>query len=181
MYLFRNARVYDGRSKVARPGSDVLVEGNTIREVSSKPIRSAKAKVFDLKGRTLMPGLIDCHVHVVATMANLAKNATMPTSFTALKSVAVMGAMIQRGFTTVRDASGADYGLKLAVEEKLFHAPRLFISGKSLSQTGGHGDMRGRLDDRDFCLCHARVGLISRVADGVDAVRRAVREEIKAG
>ncbi len=179
--LFKNAVVIDGTQAEARPGHYVLVEGNTIREVSATPIASPSAAVIDLKGRTLMPGLIDCHVHVVATMANLARNAAMPTSFQALKSVAVMDGMLKRGFTSVRDASGADYGLKLAVEEGLFRAPRLFIAGKSLSQTGGHGDLRGRFDDREFCLCHARLGLLSRVADGVDAVRKAVREELKAG
>lgn len=179
--LFKNAVVIDGTQAEARPGHFVLVEGNTIREVSATPIASPSATVIDLNGRTLMPGLIDCHVHVVATMANLARNAAMPTSFQALKSVAVMDGMLKRGFTSVRDASGADYGLKLAVEEGLFRAPRLFIAGKSLSQTGGHGDLRGRFDDRDFCLCHARIGLLSRVADGVDAVRKAVREELKAG
>ncbi|MBN9499342.1 MAG: amidohydrolase family protein [Alphaproteobacteria bacterium] len=179
--LFENAVVIDGTQAEARPGHYVLVEGNTIREVSAAPIASPSAAVIDLKGRTLMPGLIDCHVHVVATMANLARNAAMPTSFQALKSVAVMDGMLKRGFTSVRDASGADYGLKLAVEEGLFRAPRLFIAGKSLSQTGGHGDLRGRFDDREFCLCHARLGLLSRVADGVDAVRKAVREELKAG
>lgn len=84
----------------------MLVEGNTIREVSAAPIASASASAIDLKGRTLMPGLIDCHVHVVATMANLARNAAMPTSFQALKSVAVMDGMLKRGFTSVRDASG---------------------------------------------------------------------------
>ncbi|MFM7347224.1 MAG: amidohydrolase family protein [Tagaea sp.] len=171
----------DGRSAHARRGLDVLVEGGTIREVSGKPIKSRAAQAIDLRGKTLMPGLIDCHVHVVATMANLARNAAMPTSFQALKSVEVMSGMLMRGFTTVRDASGADFGLKMAVDEGLFRAPRLFISGKSLSQTGGHGDLRGRFDDRDFCLCHARVGLLARVADGVDAVRKAAREEIKGG
>ncbi len=179
--LFKNAVVIDGTQAEARPGHFVLVEGNTIRAVSATPIASPSATVIDLKGRTLMPGLIDCHVHVVATMANLARNAAMPTSFQALKSVAVMDGMLKRGFTTVRDASGADYGLKLAVEEGLFRGPRLFIAGKSLSQTGGHGDLRGRFDDREFCLCHARIGLLARVADGVDSVRKAVREELKAG
>lgn len=181
MLLFRNARLIDGTSKTAAPGTDVLIEGGTIREVSGKPIKSRAAQTIDLRGKTLMPGLIDCHVHVVATMANLARNAAMPTSFQALKSVEVMSGMLMRGFTTVRDASGADFGLKMAVDEGLFRAPRLFISGKSLSQTGGHGDLRGRFDDRDFCLCHARVGLLARVADGVDAVRKAAREEIKGG
>ena len=92
-----------------------------------------------------------------------------------------MRGMLDRGFTTVRDACGADYALALAVETGLVAGPRLFVAGRALSQTGGHGDFRGRFDEREQCLCCRRAGELGRVADGVDGVRRAVREEIKAG
>jgi imidazolonepropionase-like amidohydrolase len=83
----------------------------------------------------------------------------------------------------VRDAGGADYALRRAVDDGLIDGPRLFIAGKALSQTGGHGDFRERIDlsDPDPCPCHRNLGAIARVVDGVDAVRKAVREEMRAG
>jgi imidazolonepropionase-like amidohydrolase len=158
----------------------VLVDGNRIREVSDTPIRSAGAETVDLRGKTLMPGLIDCHVHVAAALVDLRANALAPSSLTALRAARIMDAMLMRGFTTVRDASGADLGLVLAVEEGLIRGPRLVICGKALSQTGGHSDTRHRMDDRDT-LFSERLGGLGRICDGVDAVRRAAREEIKAG
>jgi len=179
--IFANARIVDGSGPEPREGH-VLVEGEAIREVSDRPITASADRTVDLGGRrTLMPGLIDCHVHVASVVANPAGNAALPTSLTALRAVGVMRAMLMRGFTTVRDVGGADLGLKLAVEEGTLDGPRLVIAGRALSQTGGHGDIRGRFDDRPFCLCHARLGALSRVVDGVDAVRLAVREEIMAG
>ena len=158
----------------------MLVEGNRIKEVSDAPIRSASAETIDLRGKTLMPGLIDCHVHVAAALVDLKANALAPSSLTALRAARIMDAMLRRGFTTVRDASGADLGLVLAVEEGLIAGPRLVICGKALSQTGGHSDTRHRMDDRDT-LFSERLGGLGRISDGVDAVRRAAREEIKAG
>ncbi len=89
--------------------------------------------------------------------------------------------MLRRGFTTVRDAGGADFALAEAVERGLVEGPRLFVSGRALSQTGGHGDFRGRHDASEPCACASRVGNLARVVDGVDAVRKAAREEIKGG
>jgi imidazolonepropionase-like amidohydrolase len=91
-----------------------------------------------------------------------------------------MAAMLARGFTTVRDCCGADNGLAVAVEEGLIAGPRLVISGKGLSQTGGHGDMRHRFDDGDWMFSD-RLGSLCRLVDGTDATRRAAREELKAG
>ena len=85
-----------------------------------------------------------------------------------------------RGFTTVRDVGGADHGLVRAIDDGLVEGPRLVISGKALSQTGGHGDSRARSNDREVSFFE-RVGAISRLADGVVGVRKAAREEIKAG
>ena len=138
--LLTGGRVLDPRQGELIDGLDVLIEGTRIREVSDRPIRSASAETIDLRGKTLMPGLIDCHVHVVAALVDLKANALAPPSLTALRAVGIMQSMLMRGFTTVRDCSGADFGLVLAIDEGLVVAPRLITSGKALSQTGGHSD-----------------------------------------
>jgi imidazolonepropionase-like amidohydrolase len=178
--LFTNARIVDGTAPEAGAPVSVLVEGGTIREVG-KSVASAKAKVIDLKGKTLMPGLIDAHVHVIAGVADLGRNAALPDSLVAVRSLVIMREMLMRGFTTVRDVGGADFGLKQATEEGNFPTPRLVISGKALSQTGGHADFRGRYDDRSTPVTGHKLGALGRVCDGLDQVRRAAREEIKGG
>ncbi|WP_133650461.1 metal-dependent hydrolase family protein [Paraburkholderia flava] len=182
--LFHNGALLDPTQPELLPGHDVLIENGMVREVSDKPIKSSSARVIDLKGKTIMPGLIDLHVHVVAIEFNLPCVALQPNVLVTLRAVPLMRAMLRRGFTTVRDAGGAGYPFKQAVESGLAQGPRLFVSGRALSQTGGHGDVRTR---NDFiapdmpCGCCVRVGALSRVADGVDGVRQAVREELQMG
>ncbi|HVA35977.1 MAG TPA: amidohydrolase family protein, partial [Candidatus Dormibacteraeota bacterium] len=135
----------------------------------------------DVGGKTLMPGLIDCHVHVVATMLNLAANAALPNATVAYRSIPILKGMLLRGFTTVRDAGGADAFIARAVEEGDVEGPRIFPSGKALSQTGGHGDPRPRGDGLCACGDPGRVGLLARVADGVEEARKATREELQKG
>lgn len=178
--LFTNAHIVDGTHDKRPASVSVLVEGSIIREVSPN-ITSPKASVIDLKGLTLMPGLIDAHVHVVATLADLGRNGMLADSLITARSFTLMRQMLLRGFTTVRDVGGADFGLKTAVEEGHFPAPRLIISGKALSQTGGHCDFRGRYNDGYPPQSRFRLGLLGRLCDGVDEVRRAAREEIKGG
>jgi imidazolonepropionase-like amidohydrolase len=161
-------------------GFEVLVENDRIKEVSERPITAQSATRIDLSGKTLMPGLIDCHVHVVAALVDIAANALAPSSLAAARAARILRTLLMRGFTTVRDAGGADHGLVRAIDEGRIDGPRLIISGKALSQTGGHGDFRPRSDDRKTTFS-ARVGALCRLADGVDGVRRAAREEIKAG
>jgi imidazolonepropionase-like amidohydrolase len=179
--LFKNASILDGRQSEALADHQVLVEDGVIREVSDSPIMASSARVVDLAGKTLMPGLIDCHVHVIATVANLGANAELPNTLVALRSAKIMRDMLMRGFTTVRDLGGADFGLVMAIEEGLIDAPRLVICGKALSQTGGHTDYRGRYHARNVDYYADKAGSLGRVVDGVDDVRRAAREEIKAG
>jgi imidazolonepropionase-like amidohydrolase len=178
--LFTGGRLLDPNRDELLDGLEVLVEDDRIREVSDRPIASASATRIELSGKTLMPGLIDCHVHVVAALVDLAANAMAPSSLTAMRAARILRELLMRGFTTVRDAGGADHGLVRAIDEGLIEGPRLVISGKALSQTGGHGDFRPRSDDREMSFS-ARVGALCRLADGVDGVRRAAREEIKAG
>jgi imidazolonepropionase-like amidohydrolase len=179
-FLFTNARIVDGTAPEPADPVNVVVEDGRIREAGPRA-NSAAAERIDLRGKVLMPGLIDCHVHVIAVLADLGRNAQLPDSYVAAKSALVMRAMLMRGFTTVRDVGGADHGLQRAVEEGAFPAPRLVIAGKALSQTGGHADFRGRFDDRPAAATGHRLGALGRVCDGVPEVRRAAREEIKAG
>ena len=179
--LFRHGRIFDGRSADLLEDVEVLVEGSRIAEVSDVPIRSATAEVVDLRGRTLMPGLIDAHFHAIAASPDLGAVEHMPPSLIAQHARANLEATLQRGFTTVRDAAGADYGLFRAIEAGLIAGPRLFYSGHALSQTGGHGDFRSYESGPAICSCGLGARHFSTVADGVPEVRRAAREELRRG
>lgn len=179
--IFDNARVLDGRSPEGEHGMSVRVEGGRIREVSDQRLASTTARRIDLRGRTLMPGLIDCHVHVVAALAHLGRNAMLPDALVAYHAARTMREMLHRGFTTVRDVGGATQALVDALAQGLITGPRLVICGKALSQTGGHTDFRGRYDNHDTDYQTRRLGTLGRVVDGVDACRQAARDELRQG
>src|ERR1700691_514134 len=179
--VFENARILDGSSDEGEQDRVVRVSGATIAEVSDRPIRDQGARRIDLKGRTLMPGLIDCHVHVIAAMLDLGRNAALPDALVAYHAARIMQGMLHRGFTTVRDLGGATHALVEAVEQGLIPGPRLVICGKALSQTGGHSDFRGRYDNREPDYQTRRLGAMGRVCDGVDQVRIAARDELRQG
>ena len=182
MLVFQHADLLDAASGTLLRDRFVRVDGDLIAEVSDRPIDvPAGARVVDARGKVLMPGLIDCHVHVLASMLNAGRLARLPNVLTVLRAVPILRGMLMRGFTTVRDAAGADWSLAEAVRTGLVEGPRLFPSGRALSQTGGHGDFRERSDVIEPCPCTPKVGALGRVVDGVDAVRRAVREEIQMG
>ena len=181
MILFRNCALFDGLDPRRREGMEVLVEGERIKEVSDAPIRVSAADTLDLGGRTLMPGLIDAHVHVMAADADLGKLDAMPGSLVAQHARHALEDALERGFTTVRDAGGADYDLAIAIDNGLIDGPRLFYAGRALSQTGGHGDFRPYDGANAFCFCCQGGQSISRIADGVTEVRRAAREELRRG
>jgi imidazolonepropionase-like amidohydrolase len=171
----------DPRWNEPRGGYEVLVEGDTIKEVSAKPIKAANARVVDCGKRTLMPGLIDCHVHVFLAEVNIRNLEHIPLTLLTAKAADLMKGMLNRGFTTVRDTGGADWGIKTAVESGLIPGPRLFISGRAIGPTGGHSDSRRRTDMGASCGCCNGLVYSMAVADGVDEVRKLVREQMRQG
>ncbi len=182
MILFENCRLFDGLGTELRDGCHVLVDGERIKEVSDKPIKASGAEVFDLKGRTLMPGLIDAHFHAMAAEPDFAKMEDLPRSFLHQHARHLLEAALLRGFTTVRDAGGADYGLAMAIKAGLIEGPRLFYAGRALTQTGGHADFRSlEAGHGDFCFCGQSAHIFGTIADGVPAVRKAAREELRRG
>jgi len=160
------------------PHRQVVVDGDRIAAVTDAGAPAdSRGERPDVAGATVMPGLIDAHVHVKAWTADLAAVPRQPASYTTVRAGRILAGMLSRGFTTVRDAGGADGGLARAVEEGLLAGPRLFYCGHALSQTGGHGDGRAAGED------HAAGGGegLSRIADGEDELRRACRDELRKG
>jgi len=180
--LIDNVRPFDSRRGTVGLPSRIVVEGARIAEVTTEPRQVDGARRIDGGGRVALPGLIDAHVHVTAYMHDLMGQALKPPSLIVAESSRILRDMLRRGFTTVRDAAGADFGLQEAVAKGLFEGPRLFIAGFPVSQTGGHADMRpkGVRQREVFCTC-AGLGLIGAIADGVGEVRRAVREQVRNG
>lgn len=181
--LFRNARVFDGWQLHAAERCEVRVEGGLIREVSEQPLPAGSAEVIDCGGRTLMPGLIDAHVHVYAASFDIARDARLGSSYAAHYASGFLRHALDCGFTTVRDVGGGDRGLALALADGLLAGPRLYYGGRMLSQSGGHGDFRSPdLDAHaEGCGCAAHAGFGMALIDSPAAMRAAVREELRRG
>jgi imidazolonepropionase-like amidohydrolase len=175
-----NARVFDSDTGRLEDGTTIVVEGERLAELTREPRSFADARIIDAQGRVVLPGLIDAHAHVTAVSHDLLGLAAQPPSLITAQAKDVLEGMLMRGFTTVRDACGADFGLQAAVERGLFVGPRLFIAGWPITQTGGHADARPQGAREIFCTC-AGLGLFGMVADGVGEVRRAVREQVRNG
>lgn len=178
--LVTNAQILDTRDfRVVQGQTIEIVEGRVARVRDSRSGDRQMPNAIDAAGKIVMPGLIDSHVHVTAVTATLGDLAEWSPNYVAARSSSLMSDMLHRGFTTVRDVAGADWGLSQAVEEGYFQGPRLFFGGKSLSQTGGHGDMRGpgqnTLDSHPCCPT------MSIICDGVSEVRKAAREQLRTG
>lgn len=181
--LITNSRPFDAARGQVGPVSRIVIEGERIAEVTAEPIQvDDVAQIIDAGGRVVLPGLIDAHVHVVASSHDLVALAQRAPSLLVAESSVLMREMLHRGFTSVRDAAGADFGLQEAQQRGLFEGPRLSIAGFPISQTGGHADMRpkGVRQREMYCSC-AGLGLVGAIADGVGEVRRAVREQVRHG
>ena len=179
--FLRNARVLDVRTGIRHDRTNIWIENGVFRDLdASTP--TVEMPEIDLAGRTVMPGLIDAHVHVMISELDALKMKGIPPTLATARAVPILSGMLDRGFTTVRDVAGADYGLREAVASGLIRGPRLFICGRAISQTGGHVDFRARTERRPIsCACCNGLDLSARVADGVPVILEAVREELRQG
>lgn len=180
--LLKNGLLVDGSSSDPQGPVAILIEDGVIRDVSDTTIVRDGAVQFDLKGRAVMPGLIDCHAHPTLTELAVMAQEDVPQTLNTARASTILRGMLDRGFTTIRDAAGGDWGLRQAVAEGQISGPRMFISGRALTQTGGHADFRRRTDEAAMpCSCGHSLHLAARVADGCDQVIHAVRDELRKG
>ncbi len=182
MFVLVNATVIPATGTPPFSGA-VVVEGDRIAEVTDGAFHhTGDATLIDLGGRSLVPGLVDAHVHATAVDADIQSQALRRfESEIAVLAATALTEMLERGFTTVRDAGGADAGLRRAIDEGSLKGPRLLVSGRALSQTGGHGDQRSATEEGGHKASLPRVGQLSIVADGPDEVRRCAREQLRRG
>jgi imidazolonepropionase-like amidohydrolase len=181
MLVFKNAFLIDCTGADPVEGAAVVVEDDRIADVipnGKVGAISGPVTTLDLKGATLMPGLTDAHVHICAVTENITdQHRHYPPSYIAARAMKRAEECLMQGFTTIRDAGGADYGFRQVIEEGHFPGPRLLVSGRYISQTGGHGDKRRRSEWTDPIDCC--VGMIGFIADGPDEMRRAARENLR--
>ena len=184
--LFQNVRIFDGMSAALSAPSNLLVRGNKIEKISTQPIPTDKGgdtKIIDGAGKTLMPGLIDAHTHLMFETLKQEQILTSELGF--LTVVAVKGAneMLMRGFTSIRDVGGPVLGLKRGIDMGMVPGPRIWPSGAMISQTGGHGDFR-LPPELPACPCSfhfsEQMGAAA-IADDPDTVRKRTREQLALG
>ncbi len=174
--LFRGGRLFDGTGAPLRE-ADIVVEEGLIREVG--PGLDGDAEI-DVAGRAVLPGLFDCHVHVTVSHVDMWRHVQTPFSLRFYEAARNLNATLRAGITSIRDASGADLGIKTAVQSGAIPGPRMQISIRMLSQTGGHGD--GGMPNGDcFHLMPIYPGAPSGIVDGPDEMRRRVRELVREG
>ena len=165
----------------------VVIEGDRIVEVTEALSAVTADRTIDARGRFVMPGFVDAHVHHVITTMDFGRLARLSSVERSLGMARLAEATVERGFTTVRDAAGEVSGLIRAIDSGLCHGPRIVRAGRALSQTGGHGDFGndgggvGGGGIGGLCACEVHSNELSHVADGPDAVRKATRAELRAG
>ena len=178
--LFTNANlVLDGETELQR-GFNVLVSGGSIAAVSNGPIVAGEAKIVDVAGRTLMPGLIDAHAHITG-LSLTPKNIANPAADIAIASANYLRNCLMDGYTTIREAGGANHATARLLTDGQIVGPRLYYSGRALTQTGGGADFRTPDEETDPCGHVGPFSVMSVIADGVDAIRKAAREELRRG
>src|SRR6202142_340932 len=178
---FKNFQLLEPSVGELRGGYELLIGNDRVRECRQGQLKSESAEIVDCGGRTLMPGLIDCHVHVIHSEVNIRFLEAMPLTLLTARAATRLRAMLDRGFTTVRDTGGADWGIKTAIETGHITGPRLYIAGQSIRPTGGHSGSRRRTNRGGECVCCNGLQFKSAIADGADEVRKSAREQMRQG
>ena len=184
--LFTNVNVFDGLKNGLTKNQNVLIEGELIKAIGPSVNTSSEALVIDGKGRTLMPGLIDGHAHVMINQNFGTVETNLDLTDISYNATIVMKRFLMDGFTTVRDMGGPAFGLARAIDQGRVVGSRLYPSGAFISQTSGHGDFRDRADpgfshnDAGDLSNFERFG-IGTVADGVPEVLKATRLNLRNG
>jgi imidazolonepropionase-like amidohydrolase len=178
-----NGTLLDTESMTMIGERHIVLEGDTVAEVSATTPTAAVDRTIDARGRFVLPGFIDAHVHHVITTMDLPRLQRLSPVELALGMGRLAEATVRRGFTTVRDTGGDTSGLVRAIASGLCDGPRIVRSGRVISQTGGHGDLETTDPGTTggACACQIHSNSLGHVADGPDAVRLAVRTELKAG
>lgn len=181
--LIVDATIIDGNGGTPLKDGVVLVEGDSIKHVGtpeSLPDLPGDIETIKAEGGYLLPGFIDCHVHVVLENLTIERVLSTPLSLTFFQSIDHMRRTLEAGVTSVRDAGGADLGIKRAVEEGLVPGPRMQISITPLSITGGHLDYL-MPSGNEYSLFPSYPGRPGGICDGVEEVRKKTREMLRAG
>lgn len=183
--LFQNVRLFNGTDKLTIP-TNVLVVGGKIAKISTGPIAAPNGSTLitiDGAGRTLMPGLIDAHVHMLFNSLSQMAIMLSDIGFVNLASGKAAGDMLMRGYTSVRDLGGPSFGLKKAIDLDMVVGPRIWPSGAMISQSGGHGDFRLPTDlpAAPGSFTHSEQVGATEIADDPATVRRRVREQLALG
>jgi imidazolonepropionase-like amidohydrolase len=181
--LITNVRIFDGVGNSLSAASNVFIVGNTIARISTDIIEAEGAQVIDGEGRTLMPGLIDAHTHIMfSTLPQLAI-LTSDIGFVNLAAGKAASDMLLRGFTSVRDLGGPIFGLKKAIDMGLVDGPRIWPSGAFISQSGGHGDFRlpNEIPARPGDVSYGEKVNAAAIADDPSSVRKRSREQLMLG
>lgn len=182
--VLTNLRFFDGTTLSMQTGRDIVIEGGRITGLPATGTGPAEADIIDCGGRSVTPGLIDCHWHATLVSVSQLAALTQDISFVHLVAGQEAGATLMRGFTTIRDLGGPVFGLKMAIDNGVVAGPRIFPSGAMISQTGGHGDFR-LLNTLPRMHANApdyteSTG-VAAIADGTDEVLRRTREQLMKG
>jgi imidazolonepropionase-like amidohydrolase len=184
--LINNVKIFNGKDNKTVNGN-VLITDNTITKISTVPIptnKSGLTTIIDGKGKFLMPGLIDAHVHTMFESIQMGVGLTSDIGYVNIVAAKAAENQLLRGFTTVRDLGGASFSLKRSIDEGYVKGPRIFPSGATISQTSGHGDFGGATDvpkDNAHQLSYIEKTGQTIIADGVDQVLQRTREQLRMG
>lgn len=186
MVLITNVKIFNGKDNRTITGN-VLITDDAITKISTAPIptnKSAMTTIIDGKGKFLMPGLIDAHVHTMFESIQMGVGLTSDIGYVNIVAAKAAENQLLRGFTSVRDLGGSSFSLKRSIDEGYVKGPRIFPSGATISQTSGHGDFGAPTDvpkDPSRPLSYIERSGQTIIADGVDQVLQRTREQLRMG